>query len=817
MKQTKRILAVLLTAVLLCGAAPMPFALTSYAAQAVRPAAPDTSPASLSGQAVLNAAMDKLPDAVNLYYYTDEAILWVADALGGGYTDADAFIEASKNGYTYVGAQTDAAMAAAAAKLEHLATPKSGDTTTLNGKENGVKPNRDESKAYAKITVVPVAVNGEDISAANRTAKGVRNGDRITFDVYGETDYYVSSAIFPIFFDTTKFAVVDFRNRVKEWDTVSVNGLLDTSKTSDDLIDNYDIECSTVDGLAEWYAESSTDAFKENYKYLLCEVGISGAGTSTALKFQGGNSYLFSFTLSAKDVGAYDGSVTTDVGTIEEAYVPLNAAGEIRSKGISVSRAAGYLTDGVTPAVHGANDYALPYAWMPWDTVAYGGQSYTAENATVVFGTAAHEHTYDEGQVTTEPTCTEKGVKTFTCTDPNCDKSTDWQYTEEIAALGHDFTVAVETVDPTCVDDGYTTYKCVRCDATENRDIVAATGTHDFGEWAVTTEPTCTAKGEKTRVCSRCGATETEPVDASGHKYASVVTEPTCTAKGYTTYTCSVCGDSYTSDETNALDHDFGAWAVTTEPTCTAKGEKTRVCSRCGATETEPVDASGHKYASAVTAPTCTAKGYTTYTCSVCGDSYVTDYTDMIDHTYTSVVVTAPTCTAEGYTTYTCSACGNSVVTDKVPAVGHDFGDWIVVVEPTIDKQGVERRVCKHDPAHIEERAIPAIGNLILKDSFSNQSGNELNLTIPYTRRKSVATSLTAEGQNLRLVFESSNAKILSVDSSGNVSFTRMRPCKKTATITVKDQFDRTAHCTITVKYRWYHYILWVLFGCLWF
>ena len=43
-----------------------------------------------------------------------------------------------------------------------------------------------------------------------------------------------------------------------------------------------------------------------------------------------------------------------------------------------------------------------------------------------------HTHSFDEGKVTTEPTCTEKGVKTFTC---SCGETK----TEEIPALGHDF------------------------------------------------------------------------------------------------------------------------------------------------------------------------------------------------------------------------------------------------------------------------------------------------------------------------------------------------------------------------------------------
>ena len=43
-----------------------------------------------------------------------------------------------------------------------------------------------------------------------------------------------------------------------------------------------------------------------------------------------------------------------------------------------------------------------------------------------------HTHVFDEGKVTKEPTCTEPGVKTFTC---SCGETK----TEEIPALGHDY------------------------------------------------------------------------------------------------------------------------------------------------------------------------------------------------------------------------------------------------------------------------------------------------------------------------------------------------------------------------------------------
>ena len=80
------------------------------------------------------------------------------------------------------------------------------------------------------------------------------------------------------------------------------------------------------------------------------------------------------------------------------------------------------------------------------------------------------------------------------------------------------------------------------------------------------------------------------------HDYVAVVTAPTCTEKGYTTYTCSKCGDSYVADETAALGHDFGEWAVTKAATCTEAGEETRTCARCGEKQTRAIAALGHDF-----------------------------------------------------------------------------------------------------------------------------------------------------------------------------------------------------------------------------
>ena len=114
----------------------------------------------------------------------------------------------------------------------------------------------------------------------------------------------------------------------------------------------------------------------------------------------------------------------------------------------------------------------------------------------------ANGHTWDAGVETTPPTCTEAGVKTYTCSV--CSETT----TEPIAALGHDF-VAGTVVPPSCTTAGYTVYECSRCDATENRDEVPATG-HTAGASNLTVAPTASSEGQIDSVCANCG----EPMDA---------------------------------------------------------------------------------------------------------------------------------------------------------------------------------------------------------------------------------------------------------------------------------------------------------------
>ena len=155
---------------------------------------------------------------------------------------------------------------------------------------------------------------------------------------------------------------------------------------------------------------------------------------------------------------------------------------------------------------------------------------------------ATGAHTWDNGTVTTEPTETTPGVRTFTCAV--CGQTR----TETIPATGaHDYQFT-KNVAPTCTADGYDLYTCSSCGATEKRNSKPALG-HKWDSGTVTTEPTETTPGVRTYTCTVCGEVKTEVIPATGahtHKWdaGKVTTEPTATTPGVRTYTCTVCGQT---------------------------------------------------------------------------------------------------------------------------------------------------------------------------------------------------------------------------------------------------------------------------------
>lgn len=157
---------------------------------------------------------------------------------------------------------------------------------------------------------------------------------------------------------------------------------------------------------------------------------------------------------------------------------------------------------------------------------------------------ATGAHTWDNGTVTTEPTETTPGVRTFTCAVCSQTK------TEVIPATGAHTFVFTKNIAPTCTEAGYDLYTCSGCGATEQRNVKPALG-HKWDSGTVTAEPTEKDPGTMTYTCTVCGQTKTEVIPATGpHTHVwdegTVTVAPTETTPGVRTYTCTVCGKTRT-------------------------------------------------------------------------------------------------------------------------------------------------------------------------------------------------------------------------------------------------------------------------------
>ena len=157
---------------------------------------------------------------------------------------------------------------------------------------------------------------------------------------------------------------------------------------------------------------------------------------------------------------------------------------------------------------------------------------------------ATGAHTWDNGTVTTEPTETTAGVRTFTCAVCSQTK------TEVIPATGAHTFVFTKNIAPSCTEAGYDLYTGSGCRAAEKRNVNPPPS-HTWDSGTVTAEPTEKEPGTMTYTCTVCGQTKTEVSPATGpHTHVwdegTVTVAPTETTPGVRTYTCTVCGQTRT-------------------------------------------------------------------------------------------------------------------------------------------------------------------------------------------------------------------------------------------------------------------------------
>ncbi len=332
-------------------------------------------------------------------------------------------------------------------------------------------------------------------------------------------------------------------------------------------------------------------------------------------------------------------------------------------------------------------------------------------------------HNYDDGHITTEPTCTTDGVKTFTCNSCGATR------TETVPKTGHTLSTVYNM--ESCTEKGSVVTSCSKCDYESSKTI--AQREHSYTKLQEGgTVATCEADGIAIYKCENCDATTEVTLAKLGHDMKSTTVAGNCEKPSYLSWECQRdgCTHAYITRLSLAGGHtpELVEGEKTFAATCETDGNEYYKCRDCEYDYNVVIPKLGHNYQlQSTAASTCYSSGYEVYKCQN-GAAHTETATltynvitseALKEHNWSSWQIDVnATETTEGSKYRDCLNAGCSArETDVIPAMGHNMvEDTAKYVAPKCFEAGLNVYKCdvKHNGVSCDyelEVIIPAIGH----------------------------------------------------------------------------------------------------------
>ena len=304
--------------------------------------------------------------------------------------------------------------------------------------------------------------------------------------------------------------------------------------------------------------------------------------------------------------------------------------------------------------------------------------------------------------------------------------------------------------------------------------------------------------------------------DPHAHTYTHISIPATCTVDGMEYDICSDCGDVINSKVLTATGHNWSEWKTVLEPTGTTDGKAERKCSKCGNVESKIIaklnvikdDDTGieiqfrDEFDSNIEIKV--EEKFDGKSFQLLDMVYPNSKEQIFDiTTYENGVkvqpdgkVTVRIPLPDGFGTKNIFVCYVDTENEKVTMIPAKVVDGFV----------------EFSAEHFSEYAVVELSGKVEKVSISD-------ITVNYKDSAKITSQITLDGDvKYTTSFTSSDTSVATIDKDGRV--TTLRKGTTTVTCTVTDEYGNTTKdtCTVTVKFQWWQWLIWILLlGFLWY